>query len=149
ISPPNDIQVNKSILDQIASDPNIINRSADEAAKKSKAVTVTAATTTKTAPKPKAKAIDPRTLKPGEFVLYHSGQGCDECGGSGFQGRIGIHEVLEVEETVQKMIVSHATSEDLQLAAIRNGMITMQQDGFLKAARGVTTVEEILRVTRE
>jgi type II secretory ATPase GspE/PulE/Tfp pilus assembly ATPase PilB-like protein len=62
---------------------------------------------------------------------------------------MGIYEVLEVDETVQKMIVSHATSEEIQDASVKAGMLTMQQDGFLKVLRGMTTVEEILRVTRE
>ena len=62
---------------------------------------------------------------------------------------MGIYEVLEVDEKMSKMIVNHATSDEIQMAAIQAGMLTMQQDGFLKALRGQTTVEEILRVTRE
>jgi len=61
---------------------------------------------------------------------------------------MGIYEVLEVTEMVQKMIVGHATADDIQMQAIRDGMLTMQQDGFVKALMGKTTIEEILRVTR-
>lgn len=149
IAPLNDIEVNKSILDKIASDPNIINRSAQDAAK----ATIVAATVAPqsgsqpaTAPRPVA---DDQPLRNGQIKLYRPGPGCDECGKAGYQGRVGIYEVLEINETIAKLIVTHATSEEIQLAAIRGGMLTMQQDGFLKALRGFTTVEEILRVTRE
>jgi type II secretory ATPase GspE/PulE/Tfp pilus assembly ATPase PilB-like protein len=62
---------------------------------------------------------------------------------------MGIYEVLEVDEAINKMIVSHATSEEIQVSAIKSGMLTMQQEGFIKALLGMTTIEEILRVTRE
>lgn len=75
--------------------------------------------------------------------------GCDSCNHSGYKGRIGIYEVLSNSETIQKQIVSNATSEALQTTAINDGMLTMQLDGFIKALRGETTIEEILRVTSE
>ncbi len=131
--------LDQSIIEKIKSDPNIINRSADEA-KISQAV-AEAGTSAK-------KDIDPAKLKPGEFVLYKAGNGCSECHG-GYLGRIGIYEVLEVSEAVAKLIISHATSEDIQRQAVKEGMLTMQQDGFVKALRGLTTIEEVLRVTRE
>lgn len=141
------IEVNRSILEKIAADPNIINRSADEAARsKVAAAVVKEVASTPSAP---LKPAEEKPLKAGEFRLYRAGAGCSECGTTGYLGRLGIHEVLEVDETLQKMIVTHATSDDIQLAAIKNGMITMQQDGFLKALHGLTTIEEVLRVTRE
>lgn len=161
IQPSREIEVDKSILDKIASDPNIINRSAGDAAKAkivSEAVAanpeVAAAPvavmpiTPPPAPAP-ATPLDPKNLKNGEFVLYKAGPGCGECGTSGYRGRLGIHEVLEVTEDIQKLITSHATSEEIQELAVKNGMLTMQQDGFIKALHGLTTIEEILRVTRE
>jgi type IV pilus assembly protein PilB len=78
----------------------------------------------------------------------HDG-GCDKCSHSGYKGRIGIYEVLENTTAVQKLIVSNATSEVLQQQAIKDGMLTMQMDGFIKALRGQTSIEEIIRVTRE
>lgn len=66
----------------------------------------------------------------------------------GYRGRIGIYEVLYNSTAIQKLIMSHATSEDIQNQAIREGMITMQIDGLIKALRGETTVEEVLRVSR-
>ncbi len=146
IAPEHDIEMTKSILDKIASDPNIINRSAAEAAKPAAVASM--------APAPAkavetATAADPRELKAGQFLVYKAGPGCDACGGGGYQGRMGIYEVLEVDEAISKMIVGRGTATDIQTAAIRAGMLTMQQDGFVKALMGLTTIEEIMRVTRE
>jgi type IV pilus assembly protein PilB len=73
--------------------------------------------------------------------------GCENCNHSGYRGRMGIYEVLGNNEAIQKLIVSNATSENLEAQAIKDGMVTMQIDGFIKALRGQTTIEEILRVT--
>jgi len=70
-------------------------------------------------------------------------------GTSGFKGRIGIYEVLRVTEEIERLIVSNGTSNQMQDIAVKDGMVTMQQDGFVKALQGLTTVEEVLRVTRE
>ncbi len=78
----------------------------------------------------------------------HDG-GCDSCNHTGYKGRSGIYEVLENTSEIQKMIVSNATSENLQNQAIKDGMVTMQIDGFIKSLRGQTSIEEILRVTTE
>lgn len=76
-------------------------------------------------------------------------EGCDECNHTGYKGRIGIYEVLGVSIPVQKMIVANATSNQIQDQAINEGMTTMQADGLIKSLRGNTTLEEVLRVTRE
>ncbi len=75
--------------------------------------------------------------------------GCDNCNHSGYRGRIGIYEVVDNSSAVQKMIVTNETSENIQNVAIKEGMVTMQLDGLVKALRGQTTVEEVLRVTAE
>lgn len=75
--------------------------------------------------------------------------GCAACNHTGYKGRIGIYEVLRNSEEVQKLIVSGATSDAIQTKAIEEGMLTMQLDGFIKALRGETTIQEILRVTTE
>jgi type IV pilus assembly protein PilB len=76
-------------------------------------------------------------------------KGCDSCGHTGYRGRLGIYEVLGNSNEVQKLIVANSTSDDIQNHAITEGMLTMQLDGFIKALRGQTSVEEILRVTSE
>lgn len=66
----------------------------------------------------------------------------------GYKGRIGIYEVLNNSDAVKKLVMTHATSDQIQAQAIREGMMTMQLDGLVKALRGETTVEEVLRVSR-
>ena len=78
-----------------------------------------------------------------------SPEGCDECGHTGYKGRIGIYEVLGINLAVQKLITANSTSEQIQDQAIIDGMVTMQADGLVKTLRGNTTLEEVLRVTRE
>jgi type IV pilus assembly protein PilB len=78
-----------------------------------------------------------------------SPEGCDECSHTGYKGRIGIYEVLGNSVPMQKLIVANATSNQIQDLAIEEGMTTMQTDGLVKAIRGNTTVEEVLRVTKE
>lgn len=78
----------------------------------------------------------------------HDG-GCENCNHTGYKGRMGIYEVLENTPPVQSLIVGNSTSEAIQEQAIKDGMVTMQVDGFIKALRGQTTIEEILRVTSE
>lgn len=78
----------------------------------------------------------------------HDG-GCESCGHIGYKGRMGIYEVLDNSPDLQKLIVTNSTSEVIENQAIKEGMITMQLDGFIKALRGQTSIEEILRVTAE
>ncbi len=75
--------------------------------------------------------------------------GCEDCHNSGFRGRIGIYEVLDNSTSIQKLIMANATSADIQSEAIKAGMMTMQTDGIIKSLRGVTTIEEVLRATKE
>ena len=75
--------------------------------------------------------------------------GCESCNHTGYKGRIGIYEVLSNSTAVQKMIVSGSTSEAIEQTAIGEGMLTMQLDGLIKALRGQTTIEEVLRVTSQ
>lgn len=67
----------------------------------------------------------------------------------GYRGRLGIYEVLYNSDAIQKLIMSRATSTQIQEQAVREGMITMQIDGLIKALRGETTIEEVLRVSRD
>lgn len=82
-------------------------------------------------------------------VLF-KGRGCQACGDSGFRGRIGIYEILNVSESVRKLIVDPTFNLDkLRNLARAEGMLTMFEDGLRKAERGITTIEEVLRVIRE
>jgi type II secretory ATPase GspE/PulE/Tfp pilus assembly ATPase PilB-like protein len=75
--------------------------------------------------------------------------GCEECNHTGYKGRIGIYEVLGNTLAIQKLIMSSATSNQIQDQAILEHMITMQTDGLIKALRGSTTIEEVLRVSKD
>lgn len=89
-----------------------------------------------------ASAFD-RTKK-----LWH-GNGCNECNGSGYRGRIGIHEVMPIDDKIREAMLKKSSASDIKKIAVSRGMRTMVQDGFEKAARGITTLEEILRVIHE
>jgi len=80
-------------------------------------------------------------------LVFYKGKGCEECHGIGYKGRIGIYEVLIVSEEIEKLILSGQVSEfQIEKSAIDNGMVTMVQDGVLKALRGETSLEEVFRV---
>ena len=83
-----------------------------------------------------------------EVPFYRPG-GCEQCGGEGYRGRVGVYEVLEMSTDIRKLVTQAATAEDIDKKARENGMLSMSQDGFMKAARGLTTIEEVLRVTKE
>jgi type IV pilus assembly protein PilB len=88
------------------------------------------------------------TTSGGIKVLWRAKEeGCERCNHTGYKGRIGIYEVLSNTPDMQQLIVSNQTSERIEDAAIKDGMVTMQLDGFIKALRGQTSIEEILRVT--
>lgn len=80
---------------------------------------------------------------------FFRSKGCRRCDGSGYKGRIGIYEVLDVDHGMEDLINNRATAQQMRAYAIKNDMITMLQDGLIKAKQGITTIEEVLRVTRE
>ena len=84
-----------------------------------------------------------------DSLLFFRGRGCKQCNDSGYKGRIGIYELLEMTPKIREAITNNATSEQIFQHALDQNMITLLQDGFMKAKNGVTTVEEVLRVTKE
>jgi len=80
---------------------------------------------------------------------FYRAKGCNQCNNEGYKGRIGIYEVLENDSDTEKLISQSASTETIERQAKENGMVTMAEDGFVKAAQGITTIEEILRVTKE
>lgn len=79
-------------------------------------------------------------------ITLYKGKGCSYCNYSGYYGRIGIFEVLKVTEKIDKLILKQVSAKEIQDEAIKEGMITMKQDGYLKVIEGITTIEEVLRV---
>ncbi len=82
-------------------------------------------------------------------MQFMHGKGCTRCGNSGYKGRLVVAEVIEVTDQLQQIITSGSKLADIKAEAKRQGVITMQQDGFVKATLGMTTVEEVLRATQE
>ncbi|MDX1535344.1 MAG: ATPase, T2SS/T4P/T4SS family [Candidatus Spechtbacterales bacterium] len=83
-----------------------------------------------------------------ETIDFYKPVPSDNCP-DGYKGREGIHETLEISETIKSLITKNATSDEIEKQAKKEGMITMLENGIMKAAEGLTTIEEILRVTRE
>lgn len=91
----------------------------------------------------------PRITPDGDLIETWKGAGCDACFGSGYTGRIGIFELMEINDEIRKRIMSGQDAVDLAAAARRNGMRTLREDGWLKVRQGITTADEVLRVTQE
>ncbi|MBM4284248.1 MAG: type II secretion system protein GspE [Deltaproteobacteria bacterium] len=97
-----------------------------------------------------ALEIEARELPAGPLPgKLYQGRGCPDCAHTGYQGRTGIYELLLVDETLRRLILERADAVALRQAARRQGMVTLAEDGWAKVARGLTTVQEVLRVTQE
>ena len=80
-------------------------------------------------------------------IVFYKGAGCEACQGIGYKGRIGIYEIVVVDEDMEKLILSGAVNEyDMRAAAAKKGTLSMAQDGMLKVLDGITSVEEVFRV---
>lgn len=86
--------------------------------------------------------------RPSSGLLYEP-RGCEHCGHTGFRGRAAILEFLEVNDDIRRLIVDRAEAGDIQRAALAGSMRSMMSDGVHKAGEAVTTLDEVLRVTRE
>ena len=85
-------------------------------------------------------------FKGSKKVTLYKGKGCESCGGTGYKGRVGIYELLEITPEIENLIINRATSADINAHARKKGMKLMFEDGFTKALSGLTTLEELLRV---
>jgi general secretion pathway protein E len=94
---------------------------------------------------PAGTAITPE----GETIAVFRGAGCDTCFGTGYRGRIGIFELMELNEELRGNIMRNEDASKITSAARRNGMHNLREDGWMKVARGVTTPDEVMRVTQE
>jgi type IV pilus assembly protein PilB len=78
--------------------------------------------------------------------VVHRAVGCRKCGGTGYKGRIGVHEVLVMSEEISRMCIEEPTAEEIKQVAVSQGMMTLRQDGLEKVRMGLTSIEEIVRV---
>jgi type II secretion system protein E len=88
-------------------------------------------------------------VRPGAGVRLWRGKGCDECRGTGYRGRTGIYELFPITEDVRSLVLRRASSHELRRHAVQAGMTTLRLDGWTKACQGLTTIEEVLRVTQD
>lgn len=91
----------------------------------------------------------PKTEKQPEKIQFFKGKGCGNCGNTGYKGRVGIYEVLNVTNDIKNLIAKRASGTEINTQAISEGMTTMRQDGILKVMDGITTIDEIWRVTKD
>ena len=75
------------------------------------------------------------------------GKGCDRCNGTGYKGRVGLYEVMEITDDMRELILVGASALELKKKAIEQGMITLRRSGLIKIADGQTTIEEVIRET--
>ncbi len=83
-----------------------------------------------------------------ELTCY-KGEGCENCSGSGYSGRVGIYEVLVMDDDIKKLLIKHASSTEIAKKAMKNGMTSMVDDGIAKMSNGLTTINEVMRVVME
>ncbi len=97
--------------------------------------------------------LEPDTLKkmglPADVTTYYRGKGCSRCKSTGYDRRMGIYELLLVDEPIRRLIVARTSASEIKAAAQKCGMLTMRQDGLAKAQKGLTTLEEVMKVTLE
>ncbi len=91
--------------------------------------------------------LEQQKIEEGKLQLY-KGEGCEECGDTGYLGRVAIFEVLSVNDKIGKFILERAAASAIEQAAVEDGMLLMKQDGYLKVLEGVTSIEEVLRVAQ-
>jgi type II secretory ATPase GspE/PulE/Tfp pilus assembly ATPase PilB-like protein len=81
-----------------------------------------------------------------EGMLVANVKGCEHCNGTGYKGRVGIFEAMTIDDEMQDFILTSPSTSALEKLAIKKGMTTMKQDGYIKILKGITTMEEIKRV---
>lgn len=88
-------------------------------------------------------------ISPDDRTEVFEGKGCKECGQTGYQGRLGIFELMLMDEEVRRLILANSDATQLRKAAIQGGMISLRADGLEKVKQGITTISEVLRVTQD
>jgi general secretion pathway protein E len=90
-----------------------------------------------------------RIAPDGQSVSCSRGAGCEQCFGSGYTGRVGTFELMELNDEIRRLVMRNADAAEITAAARRNGMRSLREDGWMKANAGLTTADEVLRVTQE
>jgi len=90
--------------------------------------------------------IDPALI---EGMKFYRGKGCDQCDNMGYKGRVGLYEVMKMDNKLRKAILRRADSLEIEDIAMKSGMVTLEQAGIIQALKGTTTIEEVYRVARK
>ena len=88
-------------------------------------------------------------LRPDDVAgkIFYYGKGCEQCNNTGYRGRMGIYEIMLLDDEMRDMIITHASTQVLRLEAKRRGMRTLRQSGLMAIYDGITTIEEVVRET--
>lgn len=89
--------------------------------------------------------IEPEKI---QGLVFYDAQGCAECDGIGYRGRLGLYEIMRMNNEIRRLLVQSASSVDIEKAAIKNGMVSLEQIGIIKALKGETSLEEVYRVAK-
>lgn len=92
------------------------------------------------------EGIDPETIK---NMKFYRGQGCEKCDNTGYKGRVGLYEVMKMDNQLRKAILRKADTLEIEDIAMKSGMVTLEQAGIIQALKGKTTIEEVYRVARK
>ncbi len=101
---------------------------------------------------PSREELEELGIAPGRLMghtIYKPGEGCQQCKRTGYRGRTGIHELLVVDDEIRTLVMKHEDAAAIRRAATARGMVTLREDGADKVLEGMTTIEEVLRVTQE
>lgn len=98
---------------------------------------------------PSDKILEDVRLAAPKDIKFYRGEGCDKCMNTGYKGRVGIFELMLPNDEIRALTVAKASTTEIRKTALKNGMKTMQEDGIEEVKAGVTTLEEVLRVTQE
>jgi type IV pilus assembly protein PilB len=98
---------------------------------------------------PRQRILDAHYVGPleGDTVKIARGKGCDRCSGSGYKGRVGVFEVMEMTDTLRELVIDNAPAFEIKKKAIAEGMLPLRQSGLRKVLEGFTTLEEVVRET--
>jgi type IV pilus assembly protein PilB len=89
--------------------------------------------------------IEPEKI---QGLVFYDAKGCVECDGIGYRGRLGLYEIMRMNNEIRRLLVQSASSVDIEKAAIKNGMVSLEQIGIIKALKGETSLEEVYRVAK-
>ena len=84
---------------------------------------------------------------PFDLPQIYKAVGCAACSNTGYRGRVALHEIMTLSDEIESLVVTRATGSEIRQVALEQGMVSLREDGWSKVAQGLTTIEEVLRVS--